>query len=159
MQKETKSYIVFSDIHGDYKNLKKIKTLIEENDGGFFAGDGLSGVLSSSLKNLYWVAGNCDGYGEKERIVEIDGVKILLTHGHLYSVKQGMEKLYFRAKEVGANVVIFGHTHMPTIVQSDEILFLNPGSSSSLSYTPTFIYMCVTNGSVKAFLNETTLSL
>ena len=153
-----KRFIVFSDIHGDYNNLRKLNALISENHGGFFAGDGLNCVLSARCENLFWVAGNCDAYGDKEQIVEIEGVKILLTHGHLYGVKSGMGKLYYRAKEVGANVVIFGHTHTPLICEEDDILFLNPGTSCSNAISPTFIYMCINEGKVQAFLNQTTLA-
>ena len=153
-----KSFIVFSDVHGDYKAMQKLRPLICENDGAFFAGDGLSCVLQSNIEKLYWVAGNCDAYGDKEQIIEIEGVKILLTHGHLYGVKSGMGKLYYRAKEVGANVVIFGHTHAPLTCEEDGIMFLNPGTACSNAIFPTFIYMCIKQGKVQAFLNQTTLS-
>ena len=152
-----KNYVVFSDIHGDYKNMRKLKILAQENNGAFFAGDGLSCVLNANIPNLYWVAGNCDALGEREVVTEIEGVKILLTHGHLYGVKSGMQKLYYRAKELDVNVVIFGHTHAPLITKEDGILFLNPGTASSNAITPTFIYMCISQGGVKAFLNDRTL--
>jgi len=153
-----KSFIVFSDVHGDYKAMQKLRPLICENDGAFFAGDGLSCVLQSNIEKLYWVAGNCDGYGDKELIAEIDGVKILLTHGHLYGVKSGLQRLFYRAKELDVNAVIFGHTHAPLIALEDGVLFLNPGTCSSNALKPTFIYLCINDGKITPFLNDSTLS-
>jgi len=34
----------------------------------------------------------------------------------------------YRAEEVGANVVLFGHSHVPLCTEERGVLFLNPGS-------------------------------
>ncbi len=39
-----------------------------------------------------------------------------------------MKALTERAKAVGANIVVFGHTHTAVVLMSDGILFVNPGS-------------------------------
>ena len=151
-------FIVFSDIHGNYNALQKLKPLINENDGAFFAGDGLKDLLGLRVANLHYVSGNCDGFGECEKIVEVEDVKIFLTHGHEYGVKGDLQRLYYRASELGANVVIFGHTHQPLIQEINGILFLNPGSCSVFSVPQTFIYLCVQGTKASAFLNKTTLN-
>lgn len=153
-----KKFIVFSDLHGDRRSLQKLLPLIKENDGGFFAGDGASDVIGLGMENLYCVRGNCDGSGQSEMVVEVEGIKILLTHGHEYGVKGGLFRLYYRAKELDVRVVIFGHTHQPLVEEQDGILFLNPGSCSQFCLEKSFIYLCIENSKVHAFLNKTTLN-
>ena len=149
-----KSYIVFSDIHGDRYAFSRLQKYVENADGAFFAGDGISGLNNFTNKPFYAVKGNCDLIGEEEKILEVDGVKILLTHGHLYGVKSGYLRLIYRAKELDCKVVIFGHTHQPLIMQEDDILFLNPGSCSIYGTKKTFINLFISNGKASAVMNE-----
>ena len=39
--------------------------------------------------------------------------KLFVTHGHAYGVKSGLGRLAERAKTLGADVVLYGHTHIP----------------------------------------------
>ncbi len=34
-----------------------------------------------------------------------------MTHGHLYDVSMSLTRLDLKAREIGASVVLFGHTH------------------------------------------------
>ena len=54
--------------------------------------------------------------------------KIMITHGHRYGVKYGLERLYFSALENEVDIVLFGHTHISLNEKYDNILFFNPGS-------------------------------
>jgi hypothetical protein len=76
------------------------------------------------------VRGNCDTSkaAPSELVEEIGGRKFLITHGHKYDVKTTLTRLKFRALEVGADVVLFGHTHIAGIAFEDGIWFINPGS-------------------------------
>ena len=56
--------------------------------------------------------------------------RIFLTHGHIYKVKFGYKKLLARAKQLFADVVVFGHTHLPKNIYIDNILLFNPGSTA-----------------------------
>ena len=81
----------FSDSH----NMPLPSRLIDvanESKYVFFLGDGLSSLGDLLChKGFYGVKGNCDAYPfDDEQIVEIDGVKILLTHGDKYHVKRGL---------------------------------------------------------------------
>ena len=149
-----KSYVVFSDIHGDEYAKKILQKYVEGSDGAFFAGDGISGLNDFTKKPFYAVKGNCDLIGEEEKIIETDGVKILLTHGHLYGVKSSYLRLIYRAKELGVNVVIFGHTHLPLIMQEEEVLLLNPGSCSIYGAQKTFINLFISNNKASAIINQ-----
>ncbi len=79
------------------------------------------------------VRGNGD-YGHTEynedEIIEFKGKKFLLTHGHKYNVQNGITNLYYKGLELGANIVLFGHTHIPIIEKIENMIIMNPGSPS-----------------------------
>ena len=76
--------------------------------------------------------GNNDFFShlDDEEEVYIGDYKILLTHGHFYSVSLGVERLRAEAKSRGFNMAIFGHTHRPFYENEDGLILLNPGSLS-----------------------------
>lgn len=75
------------------------------------------------------VAGNCDESGNEEEVINIEGISILLCHGHRYGVKNHHGRLLNHAKTLGVSVVIFGHTHVAFEHEEEDILLLNPGSA------------------------------
>ena len=56
------------------------------------------------------------------------GHKVFLTHGHRYGVSYTLANLRETAEELGADVAIYGHTHMPALDEQNDIVLLNPGS-------------------------------
>ncbi|NLB61569.1 MAG: YfcE family phosphodiesterase, partial [Clostridiales bacterium] len=67
-------------------------------------------------------------------VIEYGGVKIFLTHGHLYNVNTNTFSLVLRAQELNGSVALYGHTHIPQIDMLNGVLVLNPGSpTKSLS--------------------------
>lgn len=85
-------------------------------------------TLSKDVK-IITVAGNCDQSGNEEEIINIQGISILLCHGHRYGVKNHHERLLNHAKKTGVSMVLFGHTHLPFEREEEGILLLNPGSA------------------------------
>ncbi len=128
-----KTAVVISDTHGNFRAIDKILPIMKENDFVFHLGD-LEKDIWQYRKELNdkitSVSGNCDGGGSEET-VEIEGVKVLLTHGNKYGVKDSLYKLSLRAIELGVSTVFYGHTHLADIVNIDGITFINPGSLSS----------------------------
>lgn len=154
-----KSYIIFSDIHGNRSAFDKLLPLINENSGAFFAGDGASTFKKSEIKGeFYAVCGNNDfALYPREVVVKIDNHTVFLTHGDNYGVRTGLQRLKYRAQELGANVVIFGHTHAPEIIEDGGLLFINPGSCDAYSAQKTFAYIAF-GEKPSAFINEKTLN-
>ncbi len=76
------------------------------------------------------VAGNCDDRHDvaQETVIAVSGAKILLCHGHRFSVKSGLLRLKLRAEELGCRVALYGHTHMQAAAWDGGILLLNPGA-------------------------------
>jgi len=84
-----------------------------------------------NIQTLHRVPGNCD-YDTKNKTLlplEIEGKYVLVTHGHLFHVKDGLEKLKHYAEENHADIVIFGHTHRSLNQWDNNILYFNPGST------------------------------
>lgn len=86
--------------------------------------------------NIKCVCGNCDwnSTAPTEQIITFNGKRIFFTHGHKYHVKHGYEELQKRAKEIGADICLFGHTHMPYTEIVDGIYYMNPGAVCHGSY-------------------------
>jgi putative phosphoesterase len=122
-----------SDSHGKLKMAEQVVSELGELDLVLHAGDyyedglQLAEICGVEVKA---VTGNCDrcATGPAEELLELGGYRIYLTHGHLFGVKRSLARLYQRALEVGAAIVIYGHTHIPHQEQIGNILFLNPGS-------------------------------
>ncbi|ADI02795.1 MAG TPA: metallophosphoesterase [Syntrophothermus lipocalidus] len=127
--------VVCGDTHGRINMMKAELGKMEGVDlllhTGDFYKDGLELARFSGVQARV-VVGNCDiGMSEPaEDLFEIEGYRFLLTHGHLYRVKNHLISLKLRAKETGADVVVFGHTHEPGWEKIEGIWFLNPGSAS-----------------------------
>ena len=46
----------------------------------------------------------------------------------MYGVKYSHSGLVLRAKELGADIVLYGHSHIPDISYHENIWLINPGS-------------------------------
>ena len=139
-ERENMKLLVFSDSHS---NSYKIKEAIELHcgrcDAIIFLGDGFRDIclVKEQYPHIpfYIVKGNCDFLGcdaQDELLLSLDGVNLFITHGHKYGAKGGYGNLIYRARELEADAVLFGHTHMPIddVVQIGEknIRIFNPGS-------------------------------
>ena len=56
--------------------------------------------------------------------------KIFLTHGHIYGVKRDISLLRQAAVSKGADIAVYGHTHVAVIDDGEDCLVINPGSVS-----------------------------
>ena len=88
------------------------------SDAIFFLGDGMRDVqyLREEGIPLFPVVGNCDFYtfnAPHEEILTFEGVRIFFAHGDRFSVKSGVGRIVAYAAEKDADVVLYGHTHLP----------------------------------------------
>lgn len=124
---------VLSDSHYVKRNLHQVSECIQNADIILHLGDGildLEEIVDGFSGEVFGVTGNCDFTREypKERILDISGKKIFMTHGHEYNVKMGYNNIFYKGKEIGADIVLFGHSHLAMIEDTDGILMMNPGS-------------------------------
>jgi hypothetical protein len=127
--------LVFSDSHNETPPMFRAVEA-EKPDTIIHLGDNLSDALALGVKfekiPLICVRGNCDwgGTHPEEETAELCGRKILVTHGHLYGVKSGLNRISLKGREAGADLVLFGHTHRAYIARSGGVHLFNPGAVS-----------------------------
>jgi uncharacterized protein len=123
--------LVVSDSHGLTAELADIKAKHSgEVDMMIHCGDSELPANAPELEGLVVVRGNCDMEDQFPEMVvhEMGGTRILVTHGHLFNVKQSLLKLTYQALENEAQIVCFGHSHILGAELINDVLFLNPGS-------------------------------
>ena len=126
---------VISDTHRIKKYMELSKKYIQEADVLIHLGDDSEDIkeFTKDFKGeIYGVSGNCDRIGEypKEQLLVLEGKKIFITHGDIYGVKSNLINIYFKGRELEADIILFGHTHIPLIEEQDGIYLMNPGSVS-----------------------------
>ena len=134
--------LCFSDSHGTSANMRRALKMHRDAEVVFFLGDGLSDfeeLISDRTRAWLAVRGNCDliseiggNFVKKLDSITLGGKKIVYTHGDLYGVKYGTDGVIALAREEGADIVLFGHTHTPLeryISDGEKPIYLfNPGS-------------------------------
>ena len=132
--------LVFSDSHGGVSKIDKALELhAGRADLVIFLGDGLRdiSVIKEKYPNLtfFSVRGNCDffsGEEPKEAVLDLEGIRVLVTHGDRYSVKGSLQTILYAGAEKEVDAILFGHTHIPydscEYVGSRRIQLFNPGS-------------------------------
>lgn len=128
--------IIFSDSHGSFNPMMKAIESEGKVDLIIHAGDVVGDA--EDLQAMYprqavaYVKGNNDWWNNSapdDRFFTFDGVNIFLTHGHNYGVKYSLAKLMARGSETGADICIFGHTHIPHNEAVGGVTLFNPGSA------------------------------
>ncbi len=142
--------VVFSDVHGDQGVVERI---LEWNpDAEYFLSLGDTELKEEFLmhNDIVMVKGNyrSDPGFVYERELEVDGVKIFMTHGHKYKVQKSLDPLAKLAYRNDYNLVLFGHTHILEVEKIGKVQFLNPGSCARPRNTlpPTYAILDITEG-------------
>ncbi len=116
--------LIISDSHNNCLNCINFKSY----DYIIHCGDYGNSLKTLINNNVLYVKGNCDNIGNDELIININDKKIYINHGNNYNVKYDYERIIYRALELNADVVFFGHTHKQIIFKEENILFINPGN-------------------------------
>lgn len=126
---------VVSDTHGTDGHYLTGRTLesVREADlvvhAGDFTTEAALDAFEDESRDLEAVRGNnaTPAVSERlpaERVFEIDGVRIALTHGD----RRDETGLSLFGREANADLVIFGHSHKPSFTDTGDLGLLNPGS-------------------------------
>ena len=84
-------------------------------------------------KPLIYIRGNCDYYDpalKPQAVFNLMGHRFFATHGHMYGVNYGLDRLAYAAKEKDCDIALFGHIHRPVDEELGGVRILNPGSIS-----------------------------
>ena len=133
--------LLLSDIHGEDTGLRWLLEQVWQQVGPIQAynclGDGVRDFerVESFIRTrdehalMYAVRGNNDwGVTAPERqVIDLEGVKIFMTHGHYLRVKSTMYYLQSAAREEGCTVALYGHTHVADVEPGIPTL-VNPGA-------------------------------
>jgi putative phosphoesterase len=129
--------LVISDTHGDTNKAEEAIRLNKGINLIIHLGDYFRDA--QKLSNLFpnipmeYIYGNSDFMIDDvpaEKMLDVCGKRIFITHGHRYSVKWDYDKLFKKAEDQHADMLLFGHTHVPEIINKDKYYVLNPGSTS-----------------------------
>ncbi len=130
-----KKILVISDTHGDYRRTDAVIEREKPFDMMIHCGDiqmELKALVPDPSIQLYAVKGNCDVGSDLPELLtlKVGYYNLMITHGHKYQVKYTKDILMETARQNFADVVLFGHTHVPENYRAKDYgcLVLNPGS-------------------------------
>lgn len=126
---------IFSDTHSasGHELEGEALTAAREADVVVHAGDFNSEAALEAFQDeceaLFAVRGNTDSAAVRDRlpaarVVEADGVRFAVTHRR----DGGETGLAMFGRSRDADVVVSGHSHRPTVIETEDVLLLNPGS-------------------------------
>ncbi len=126
--------LVFSDTHGQPD---KMLAAIAQGSPDMIIHLGDGGRDVEKIKKqfpeipLEAVRGNCDFSSAlpESTLLTVGGVRIFITHGHVFSVKHTLSVLIDEARRLNAEMVLYGHTHCANNTMEGGLYVLNPGSS------------------------------
>ncbi|MCL2197046.1 MAG: YfcE family phosphodiesterase [Treponema sp.] len=139
---DNKKLLVLSDSHGGISALKAVlnwaNNYIPPNGticAAAFLGDGLSDLKPSVDATGFicdWkcVSGNNDYGTNLPDALTFDYAehRFFICHGHRYGLYGGHHALIAAARNNNADIVLFGHSHVPHSKTIDGIKLINPGS-------------------------------
>ncbi len=146
--------LIVSDTHGYEDNMWRVIKREEPVDMFIHCGD--IEHMPTELKAyfdcpVYVVKGNNDymlRLPETERL-NIAGYEVILTHGHHHNIYRNQDAMFYYGEENDADIVMFGHIHVPLVAESDGVTIVNPGSLSlprQPGGRPSYIVMTVEEG-------------
>jgi len=139
---DSKKLLVFSDTHGCVTELKAVFNWANNYTppnglicAAACCGDGLSDISRAANETGFYsdwkiVRGNNDyGVHAPESVVfDICEHVFFMSHGHRYSLYSGYHTFLAAAKNMNADVALFGHSHIPFYKIVDGVSLINPGS-------------------------------
>ncbi|WP_066175277.1 metallophosphoesterase [Bacillus marinisedimentorum] len=123
--------VIVSDSHGNRSLISDIAAR-HKGDASLMVhcGDSELDAAENELHPFLTVRGNCDLDASlpEEQTGKWEGQNVYVTHGHLHNVKMSLMPLSYRAEELDAQIVCFGHSHIAGAEMHNGMLFINPGS-------------------------------
>lgn len=129
--------LVVSDSHGHFFRFKEVMEKHRDAELIFFLGDGRREYEDICdlfpERKILAVKGNCDYLSLLPSVnyISTEQGKILYTHGDVFNVKFGTQRLEEAGKKEGARLVLYGHTHKRDARYLDGMYIFNPGSLGS----------------------------
>lgn len=139
---------VFSDSHGNTENMRRAIGAFHP-DCIIHLGDCIKDAERIAREYpelpMHAVAGNCDCGGPDSDIIDLEGVRILIAHGHGHNVKMDLDSFCNSVYFSGAALGLYGHTHRPLWNSIRGMQIMNPGSIGDCLH-PTYGQIELENG-------------
>lgn len=125
--------LIVSDTHRRNDNYIKVLERVSPVDLVVHCGD-IEGseylIAESAGCPVQMVLGNNDSFSDlpREKEFHIGKYKVWLTHGHHYYVSMSSETIKEEARARGVDIVMYGHSHRPSVDIEPDIIAVNPGS-------------------------------
>lgn len=125
--------LIVSDTHRNEDNLIEVLDKEKNLDLLIHCGDveGAEDEIEhyAGCKTVF-VAGNNDFFSRlpREMELQVEGMKVWVTHGHNYYVNTNPEYIRKEARIRNMDIVLYGHTHRPIIEKKEDLIVINPGS-------------------------------
>ena len=125
--------LIVSDTHRNEDNLIEVLEKEKNLDLLIHCGDveGAEDEIEhyAGCKTVF-VAGNNDFFSRlpREMELQVEGMKVWVTHGHNYYVNTNPEYIRKEARIRNMDIVLYGHTHRPIIEKKEDLIVINPGS-------------------------------
>lgn len=124
--------LIISDTHYLRKNeLNKFFKQFSNIHDIIHCGDIYLGFQPNDFLDMHICKGNND-FADIPRFsyFTIDNIRFLITHGHINDYAYKPQKMKELLKDYPADIICFGHTHVPYYYKDHEIMMINPGSLS-----------------------------
>lgn len=132
--------LVLSDSHQRAFLLQAVLKKETDADVVFHLGDGAADLrtfMQNEKRPFYLLQGNCDSrFAKLEEYFDgtVAKTHIFAAHGDAYNVKFGLEKMALQAQLRQADLVLYGHTHIPFHAYDNGVHFFNPGALTDGRY-------------------------
>lgn len=120
--------ILVSDSHGKDEALEAVLKAYPDADAFIHCGD--IEADQSQFPSFVIVRGNNDLFFDypEERILEIGGHRLYITHSHQFMYSKRVAQLASMAKSKYCDICCYGHTHIAADEMCDGVRVINPGS-------------------------------
>ncbi len=131
--------------------------------GDYTSLDVLDGLIEAKGERFIGVYGNADPQSIRDkiqmrRILKVFGKKIGITHPAIGGPEEIIEnKVLAEFKNENIDIIIYGHTHDPSIIYKGKILLINPGKGyleSNYYGSPTTIAILLVSDRCRAKIKE-----
>ena len=127
--------LLLSDTHGDFRRIDSVLENCQKPDLIIHLGDmerdGEYITMSIPPDVAFLsVRGNNEWSSNRplNTVIELEGIRFYMTHGHKERVKSGHEGLIHAAGAQNCQVALYGHTHNPCDLTENGIRIINPGA-------------------------------
>jgi len=160
--------LVISDSHGEKDNILEVSKIAKEenvskvihlgddyDDTDFLVEEGIGIEKVPGVFSAYYTENDISN----RKVIEIEGWKFLLTHTKEKHEKDlpGDVSPENMVKTGQADIVLYGHTHIPTIAKEGNVYLINPGhlkAEDNKGYQPSYAMLNIEKDKIDVVLKR-----